>query len=257
MMAADRLFLRIDAPFAACRPFVAGWYRPTAGFVTPSAVYGLLLNAAGVESRLWEHQPEHDGRTPASLMRTGLPKFRLALGIPAGEEPPRVQSVFQQLHNYPQDNSKIDDAENPGKKIGKLDEGFRRCRGNKFNITPVRREVLCDVHVRVAVTCDADFATALRRGLNGEADQSRYGVPFLGDNAFLLDRFEEMPATPTRWYTTLDNEPGKPRADTTRLTTRIDRADLSRTQSALFAPVAPKEASVEPPEKAWCDVGPA
>ena len=29
--------LYVEAPFAACRTFTAGWYRPTATFLTPSA----------------------------------------------------------------------------------------------------------------------------------------------------------------------------------------------------------------------------
>ena len=41
------LCLYVQAPFAACRTFTAGWYRPTATFLTPSAAYGLILNVAG------------------------------------------------------------------------------------------------------------------------------------------------------------------------------------------------------------------
>src|SRR5437899_1116204 len=98
------LCLYVQAPFAACRTFTAGWYRPTATFLTPSAAYGLVLNIAGIESRLREEDDGHDGRAPASLMRPGLPKVRLALGAPTSEasDPyPRVQTVYQQLHNYP------------------------------------------------------------------------------------------------------------------------------------------------------------
>ena len=32
------LALYIEAPFAVCRTFTAGWYRPTATFLTPSAL---------------------------------------------------------------------------------------------------------------------------------------------------------------------------------------------------------------------------
>ena len=41
------LLLYIKAPFAAFRTFTAGRYRPTAPFLTPSAAYGLVLNAQG------------------------------------------------------------------------------------------------------------------------------------------------------------------------------------------------------------------
>src|SRR5215213_7054894 len=97
-----RLYLK--APFASCRTFTAGWYRPTATFLTPSAAYGLVLNVAAIESRLYEHEEGHDGRTPASLMRPGLPAVRLAVAaLPDGGRAglPRVQSLYQQLHNYP------------------------------------------------------------------------------------------------------------------------------------------------------------
>src|SRR5688572_18094749 len=96
------LCLYLQAPFATCRTFTAGWYRPTATFLTPSAAYGLVLNIAAVETRLREEDAAHDGG-PASLTRSGLPRLRLALGAPAGgHDPfPRVQTVYQQLHNYP------------------------------------------------------------------------------------------------------------------------------------------------------------
>src|SRR5690606_1605987 len=125
------LWLRIDAPFAVSRPFVAGWYRPTAGFLSHSSVYGLVLNLAGIESRLGEHEPGHSGKVPASLTRSGLPTFRLALGLPEGAREPIVQTIFQQLHNYP-----------VGKDTG-IDPSL--AKGRKNNIAPVRRELLCDV----------------------------------------------------------------------------------------------------------------
>lgn len=236
----EPLHLRIDAPFAACRPFVAGWYRPTAAFLTHSAVYGLLLNVAGVESRLWEHEAGHDGRAPASLTRPGLPRMRLAVGLPAGAAPPRVQTVFQQLHNYP---------------VG-TDAGMPEAMsmGRKNNITPVRRELLCDVRAVAAVECDADFAAAFRRGLAGGNNAGRYGLPFLGDNNFLLDRLEEVAPRPSCWYEKVDAA-GRPREGTARLTVRVDRADMSRTVSHLFAPAA--EADQDVPAAAWVDVGPA
>lgn len=73
------LCLYLEAPFAACRTFTAGWHRPTATFLTPSAAYGLILNVAGIDSRLREEDTGHDGKTPASLMRLGLPTICLAL----------------------------------------------------------------------------------------------------------------------------------------------------------------------------------
>src|SRR3954469_9856704 len=146
------IWLAIDAPFAACRPMTAGWYRPTAGFLTHSAVYGLILNVAGVESRLGEHEPAHPGDVPASLTRAGLPAFRVALGIPEGGDLPRVGTVFQQLHNY---------------SVAAGNAGIKPefALGRKNNIAPVRRELLSNIRAVAVIQADDDFAEVLRRGL--------------------------------------------------------------------------------------------
>lgn len=235
----ERLWLRIDGPFAAFRTFSAGWYRPTAPFMTHSAAYGLFLNLAGIESRLWEGEEGHDGKTPASLERDGLPQARIALGIPAGTKPPVVQTLYQQLHNY---------LQNPARQ----DEGYQRGKGAKFNITPVRREFLWKFHAIAVIESSPDLIRAIRRGLRGEKQDRRYGLPFLGDNNFLPDRLEEVEPTPARWFRRLDeNAPAEP--ETTRLTQRVDRSGMVGTESALFAPT--DAYSVEIPESAWAAVG--
>jgi len=247
------LLVYVDAPFAAFRTFTAGWYRPTATFLTPSAAYGLLLNVAGIETRLREGEEGHDGKTPASLTRTGLPMMEVAIGIPdfrlrgrasrevvlEGETFPRVQSVFQQLHNYPVGASGKERAEDT--------------KGNKYNITPVRREFLTELRAVIAIKTDDDTDAMIRRGLGVDPPGPRYGVPFLGDNAFLLDRLEELSEPgPVRWFEKVTSADVGPRERTTRLTICIDRADLSRTTSALFAPGNPES---QPPEGAWVKIG--
>jgi CRISPR-associated protein Cas5t len=238
------LWLRIEAPFAACRTFTAGWYRPTATFLTPSAAYGLVLNLAGIDSRLPEGADGHDGKTPATLVRPGLPAMKLALGVPAspGETKaeddaaafPHLQTVYQQLHNYPVGASGKERAED--------------CKGNKYNITPVRREYLSDLRAVVGIDADAEFTDRLQRGLAGELP--RYGVPFLGDNNFLLDRAELIPEPGAcYWFARVGEADVGPLPRTTRLTVRIDRADLSRTTSHLYAPA--EQSSGEPPDNSW------
>jgi CRISPR-associated protein Cas5t len=238
------LRLRLQAPFAVCRTFAAGWYRPTASFLTPSAAYGLLLNAAAIESRVYEHDPAHNGRVPASLTRADLPSMRIALGVPANAKLPTVQSVFQQLHNYP-----------VGAQAGVPAD---MAMGNKNNISPVRREMLVGLNVVIAVDTDADLEDRIVRGLRGELNLGRYGVLFVGDNAFMPDRFEiDVKPAAVRWYRRVAaNTTGGPTAGMTRLTLRIDRADLSRTTSDLFAPAEQDDATLDPPDNAWSEVGP-
>lgn len=238
------LRLYLHAPFAAFRTFTAGWYRPTAAFLTPSAAYGLLLNVAGIESRLYEHEGDHSGNVPTTLTRPDIPACRVAVGVPGGAELPAVQLLFQQLHNYP-----------VGSRAGLSPE---LAKGNKNNITPVRRELLVNMHAVVAVesTEDKELESRIVRGSRGELNEGRYGLPFLGDNNFLPDRIEIITdARPVRWYRRVaPAEEDGPRPSVTRLTTYIDRADMSRTRSTLFAPA--DVATVDPPDDAWATVGP-
>lgn len=234
------LVLNIEAPFATFRTFAAGSFRPTAGFLTPSAAYGLVLNLAGVDTRL------DDGKSAMTLMREDLPRFPIALGIPSGDSTrlanvPAVRSVYQQLHNYPVGNSGKEHAKNT--------------MGNKYNITPVRRQFLIDLRATVAVDCDDQFAKAVRDGLNGQ--RANYGLPFLGDNSFLPNKIEpSQERQPTFWYEKLgeENTDGDVRDGVTRLTEWIDRADMSKTVSHLYAPSM--EPTVEVPSSAWTTVGP-
>ncbi|HVA51261.1 MAG TPA: type I-MYXAN CRISPR-associated protein Cas5/Cmx5/DevS [Pirellulales bacterium] len=250
------LVLYVEAPFAVFRTFTAGWYRPTATFITPSAAYGLVLNLAGIDSRLREDEPGHGGKVPASLTRPGLPAMEIAVGVPEymlrgrTKVPiavdvlfPRVQTVFQQLHNYPVGTSGAARAEST--------------KGNKYNIAPVRREYLSGFRAVIALRADDDLTHRVVRGIAGDFSERRYGVPFIGDNAFLIDRIETLPEPgPVRWYERVIADPGSgPRGRTTRLTTLIDRADLSRTASALYAPQS--EACIgEPPQLAWTTITP-
>lgn len=232
------LRLLVQAPFAAFRTFTAGWYRPTAHFITPSAAYGLALNLAVIETR------RDDGLSPMMLTRFNLPPARIALGAdprnPRGPHP-TVHTIYQQLHNYPVGAS------------GK--ERQADAKGNKYNITPVRREFLSDIRAFVLLDFfdHPEVEGLIRSGLKGESARSRerYGLPFLGDNSFLIDRIDvcDRPVE-ALWYRRVVSES---EADVARLTTRltiwIDRADMSRTQSALFAP--DEAASEEAPDPSW------
>lgn len=249
------LALYVEAPFAVCRTFTAGWYRPTATFLTPSAAYGLVLNLAGIESRLREEDDQHPGKVGATLIRRDLPSVKLAVGastiqlrgsqmqsVPEGNRFPRMTTVYQQLHNYPVGTSGGDRAANTF--------------GNKYNIAPVRRELLVDIRAIVALDGDADLEKRIQHGLAGQLAVTRYGLPFLGDNAFLLDRVESLNVLPqTHWYERVTEEQAVARSRTTRMTTWIDRADLSRTKSDLFAPSI--VATTEVPSSAWTPIPPS
>lgn len=226
------LCLKLEAPFGVFRTFAAGSFRPTAGFITPSAAYGLLLNLAGIEVRC------DDGSQPMTLIKRGLPRFQLAIGALVF---PHQQSIYQQLHNYP-----------VGSTTGK--EHAPNTMGNKYNITPVRRAFLSDIQALICIRGNSQLEDQVTQGLRGELPRA-YGLPFLGDNNFLISRLEPIQEPdPAHWFECITEDEGNGlRKHVTRMTITIDRADMAQTQSALFAPI--DEPCAEIPEKAWVEVG--
>lgn len=222
----ETIWLRVYAPFAAFRGFQAGVYRAGSPVMPPSTAYGLVLNLAGIEMR----GPMNNVTTE---IREGLPKLRIAVGVIS---PPELSTVYQQLHSYPVGAS--------GKELS------ARTHGAKFWITPVRREILAGYDGMIGVqTEDGDLLTQVKRGLRGELDSPRYGLPFAGDNNLLIDRIDVLDQPPpTRWYTRiLPNDP--PRKGSCRLTVGIHRTDNSRTSTLLCAPLESPQS--RPPEAAW------
>ncbi len=222
------LWLHLEAPFAAFRWMQAGVWRGTSPVIPPSAAWGLVLNLAGIETR---------DPTPGvtTFIRGDAPRFELAIGALAGGKQPERGTLYQQLHSYPVGNS--------GKELQ------ARTHGNKYWIVPVRRELLVDFEVVLGVRADDELVNRVKRGLRGELEGARYGLPFAGDNNLLFDRIDVLPTPPSaRWYTRVSREGGQ-RQGSCRLTIGVDREDASRTTSALFAPTV--EVLATPPQEAW------
>jgi hypothetical protein len=75
----------------------------------------------------------------------------------------------------------------------------------------------------------------------------------------MLDKLGEIRASSQEqprayWFQRIDEKAETPRERTTRLTIWIDRSDLSRTTSALFAPT--RDPTAEPPPNAWTAINP-
>jgi CRISPR-associated protein Cas5t len=220
------VYLRLKAPFASFRPFQSGSYRSTTPVPSPSTVYGLLLNLAGIEQR--------DPLTaPVTLIREDLPEMTVAIGIPEGVAS-ETAMLSQQLHQY---------------LVGASDKELsQKTHGAKPWIAPVRREILVNLDIVVGVRAEQWLCDRIIAGLNGELDEPRYGLPFAGDNNFLFDAIELISSPPmARWYSPLQDST-RPSRGVCRLTTWIDRADNSKTQTAVFVPSA---FVLSPPESAW------
>jgi CRISPR-associated protein Cas5t len=212
----SQLWLRVQAPFAAFRGFQAGVFRASAPVMPPSTAYGLVLNLAGIEMR-------DSLQSVTTLIRRDLPKIQIAIGLCSL---PERASIYQQLHSYPVGAS--------GKELKE------KTHGAKFWITPVRREFLTDYNGIIGLqTEDETLFEQIKRGLRGELEINRYGLPFLSDNNFLIDRLEVIaePCPNTIWYTRMmPDDP--PRKRSCRLTVGINRTDvehLTETQQQITA----------------------
>lgn len=230
------LQLRLKAPFGAFRTFTAGSYRPTAPFVTPSAAYGLVLNVAGIESRY------DDGQAAMTLMKLDLPRVEIALGAITF---PEIQSIYQQLHNYP---------------VGATGKNrAAETKGAKYNIQPVHREFLSGLDAYLCLRGNETLEGQVREGLRLGArtlceGRPRYGIPFLGDNNFMIDVLrEDLAPKPAYWYQRITNQIGSVRGRC-RLTAWIDRADMSRTSAFLYVPTEHAISGI--PEEAWTPIDP-
>lgn len=217
------LTLRCRAPFAAFRWMQAGVWRGTSPVIPYSAAWGLVLNLAGIESR-------SDARAATTLVRGDAPALELAVASVRSSE---RGTLYQQLHSYPVGNS--------GKELRE------RAHGTKYWIAPARREFLCGFDALIAVRGDDAVLSRIPAGLRGE--YARYGLPFAGDNNLLFDDIHLVEEPPTvAWFERL-SAASRPRAGTCRLTVGIDRADASRTTSAIFAPAEAR--ARQPGADAW------
>lgn len=222
-------FLRLKAPFASFRPFQSGSYRSTTPVPSPSTVYGILLNLAGIEQR-------SNLDEPVTLIRDDLPEMEIAI---AQVTPPQTALLSQQLHNYPVGNSGEELAE--------------KTYGAKYWIAPVRREVLVNLDLIIGIRAESDLYQRIQQGLHGELEKSRYGLPFAGDNNFLFDEIQEIDQPPlARWYCPLRGNT-RPTQGISRLTTWIDRADNTKTEISVFIP---SDFFASPPDSAWISVPP-
>ena len=218
----NAFWLRVFAPFAAFRAFQAGAYRSTSPVIPPSAAYGVVLNLAGIEMRALA-----DGLTTGltTEIRSDIPRLRIAVGV---EMEPERASLYQQLH---------------GHRVGKDDKATRLAamtKGSKYWIVPVRRELLVDYQGIIGVqTDDTSLRARVEQGLTGALDTPRYGLPFAGDNNYLLDRVEVLNNPPANvlWYETFQPN-SSPRKGTCRLTVGINRTNNSKTTSFLYAPTS-------------------
>ncbi|MCB1158097.1 MAG: CRISPR-associated protein Cas5 [Leptospiraceae bacterium] len=233
----EEFFIHVKAPFAAYRYFQAGNYRVTMPTMPHSAAYGLILNLAGIETRTAKDEITTLIKPVSSEYQLGDLETIPMLEISIGEiQNASKGSVYQQLHTYPVGNTS-----------SHLAAG---AKGAKYHILPTRREFITGLNVMIGIrTSLSGFMHRILKGLSGDTD-NRYGLPFAGDNNYLIDFLEvyEKAIYPTIWYVPVLAD-DIIETETVRLTVGIDRKDNSKTKSPLFATTPEK--SINPPENAW------
>lgn len=249
------------APFAVFRDFTAGFFRESFRFVPQSVLYGLVLNLMGIEARgplgptttlTLENLPVFEVASAVRSAQEGRHSFAAATG--GDGSLPDVGMLFQQLHVLP---------------VGYSNKEWKpRTKGAKHHIAPGRRQVLLGVRGACLVRGDATFEKQLEQALISppwelESATPRYGLPFLGDNNFMLEELRQIePDTQAvEWVVAVgdERETGDDSQEAPsvpfRLTEWADRAGTRTTRSGFYR-LQPGTLAA-PPETAWVRVGPA
>ena len=223
----EKLWLRVHAPFATYSTFRSGTYRDTMPTMPPSAVYGLILNLAGIEMR----GSRQHSITP---IKSNLPTVKLAFGRISGNAS-EVSVLLQHMHNYPVGDS------------GK--EHKTKTHGSKYSIEPTHRETIVELDMMIGIIADSTLISRVKQGLTGEDNHPRYGLPFAGDNNYLFDRIDCLDEPiPSHWFVSVDSKLEQ-EAGAVNLTVEIDRHVPSKTKSMLFS--ATKDSLTSLPDRDW------
>jgi CRISPR-associated protein Cas5t len=222
-------WVRVQAPFGAFRTFRASSYYNTMPTMPPSAAYGLVLNLAGIECRAALN-------SKATGKKSNLPKFDIAIGdINIAE----VNVLYQQIHGYPVCSA-------TGKDL------VDKSNGSKYWISPVRKEFLSNLDIIIGIkNINQEIIEHINTNLKGES--TRYGLPFLGDNNYLINQINilESPIE-AYWYNKLPGNITESIKNTYRLTINIDRENNQKTNSALYYRINNKQSN--PDEECWTTV---
>jgi CRISPR-associated protein Cas5t len=206
------LYVYFKAPFGAFRPFKNVELSPTAEFLTHSAAYGILLGLAGIERDL----------------KKKFAGARLALGSL------RVPTI--------------------GRSLQLLIQGKRTLEehgGGNFKLRPFLREVLCDIEGYIALD-HHELETLVRQGIDEPSTVPYWGLPFMGDNNFFIERLETKTGIePCQWLCELRDDAMPLGEKLFYLSVWTDYVGNEKSDSRLFYL---SENNNSPPPTAWISI---
>lgn len=217
------LFVHFKAPFGAFRFFQSVEMAVTADFITHSAAYGLLLGLAGI---IRDDKKKYLGA-------------RIALGV-KGDTLPMRGRVYQQLHRVK------GGAEEPANK-----KAFERSKGTKPDIRPYIREFLHGLEGYIGLDCPEhmELEELVERGVTQPETVDNWGLPFMGDNNFFIERLDvSQEPSACRWFSLYKGRLLSPGERLHYLSVWTDYKSNSRSGSFPFIL---NDVSEAPPRDGW------
>lgn len=221
-------FVHFKAPFGAFRFFQSVEMAVTADFLTHSAAYGLLLGLAGI--------PREEKKT--------YQRIRIALGM-TGEKLPIRGRAYQQLHWIKKEGRG---------KAEPLPVALERSKGTKPDIRPYVREFLHGIEGWIGLECAArpEFEQLVEDGVNQPEKLDNWGLPFMGDNNFFIERLGVSKApSACRWFSPYEGGLLPPEERLHYLSVWTDYESNSRSGSFPFILT---DVSETPPDDAWVEI---
>ncbi len=216
------IYVYFKAPFGTFKPFQSVEMLATAEFLTPSAAYGLLLGLAGID-RI--HKKRFAGA-------------RIALGL---KQLPRCGRLYQQLHVIPQSKPQ---------QPGEYERRRELAKGRKLSIRTFWKEVLYDLEGYIGLD-HPELEAMVDQGINQPTEISYWGLPFLGDNNFFVERLEiEKSPSPCCWLRPLAGNESPQGERLFYLPIWTDYENNSSSNSQLFSLTEMRDE----PREAWVSI---
>ncbi|MGI9105908.1 MAG: hypothetical protein ACR2G4_06635 [Pyrinomonadaceae bacterium] len=210
------LFVYFKSPFGAFRIHQSIETPITADFLTHSAAYGLLLGLAGIERE----------------RKDDFKDARIAIGV-LSEKLPKHETVYQQLHLATKE----------------VEAPFMK------NARPVVREFLIGLEGYIGLN-HHELEPLVTKGIDEPHSLHCWGIPFMGDNNFFVERIRVEEPQPCRWFCQFEDNKSSQGERLHYLSVWTDYEDSANSKGLLFALKDGEmtDGKHQPPDKAWVSI---